>query len=129
MNANDDPSLDAPQTPVAPPAVLSREKVQSIMATVTRMARMPGAEFMQAAVEQLKLAIAEIDAAQRKIDTAQSGEIRAQREADTAIAECRRLREDLLNMRAMAQPVAVTEVKKRGPKAKVVALPDQKKAQ
>jgi hypothetical protein len=127
MNAQDDESLDGAPPPPPPAPTFDRNKARGLLNTATRYGRNPGGDFVALMAEQLRLALAEIDGSQGRINQAQSEQLRAIREAETANAECVLLRRELLALKTKPAEIAVP--KKRGPRAKVVPMaPDQQKA-
>jgi hypothetical protein len=131
MNAQDDESLDG-ATPPPPKPTFDRAKVQRLLNTASRYGRIPGSDFIAEMAEQLRLSVAEIDGTAAKIDHEQANNLRAQRERDDALAECRVLRQDLLAARAKISAAPKPDdtpaptPKKRGRKAKIVPMEEKK---
>lgn len=130
----------APTDPSAP-KVLDLDKCRKFVAGAGRYSRLPVGDMIQEIADQINLLLAEVGSAGGKVSAAQGDAIRYQREAELAAGELMKLRPELLAAKEeirllkaqLSKESVVTSVaatrKKRGPKAKVVQLSAEAKAQ
>lgn len=131
----------------AAPKKLDLQKCRGLIARAPKFSRLPTGDTIVEFAEQLQLAIAEVGGASTQIVNAQNEAMRYQREAEAANSdvrtanqqlvavreELRQAKDELMRLKAAAATTETVkqaaEPKKRGPKAKVVPMVVEKKAQ
>lgn len=128
------------QSTPAPPVPTSFEppRVRTLIATSSRYGRLPGGEFIEQCVDQLKFALKEHEEHAVILDKKDNDLLRVTRELETANAECRQLRKELLaKLQAPKEaeaekplaPSAADKPRRGGRPKKIVDLPPQAQAQ
>jgi hypothetical protein len=137
---------DTDQPGAAP--TLDRAKCRTLINWVPNAVRLPHYQQVRDLGDQLQAALTLIANSDTRVDNAQNETLRYQRELETANAEVRQLREEVITLRAaqVKAPAATSKPsaaapevnvpaatppapKKRGPRAKVVPISTQAAAQ